>query len=105
MSSSLTSASSSGNPLFLACIHRVETPPTERKSDPTGQTVRERSRSIEEQLSHAENGEEEKGTTNRSDILSRISKMGQPMLPMATGSSGSTEAVQASDLAYSCPFM
>ena len=79
-------------------FRRVETPPTERRSDPTGQTVRERSRSIEEHLTHGENGEEEKGTTNRSDILSRISKMGQPMLPMAAGPSSSTSSTEAAQV-------
>ncbi len=57
----------------------MATPPTERRTD----TIKERTRSIEDSLTHStDGGESDDGKTNRSDILSRISKMGQPMLPM-----------------------
>ena len=59
--------------------NRIETPPVDRKSD----TVRARTQSIEEQLTQSGEGESE-GGSNRSEILSRISKMGQSMLPVST---------------------
>ena len=64
---------------MLLFLLRIETPPTERKSEST--TVRARTHSIEESLTQSLEGD----IDNRSELLSRISKMGQPMLPMATG--------------------
>lgn len=59
--------------------NRIETPPVDRKSD----TVRARTQSIEEQLTQSGEGDTE-GGSNRSEILSRISKMGQSMLPVSS---------------------
>ena len=70
--------------IIFICFVSVATPPTERKKD----LVRDRTQSIEESLTHSTDGESEEGgsgsKTNRSDILSRISKMGQNMLPTSS---------------------
>ena len=73
--------------MFTYTLNRVDTPPTDRKRDGVSETVRERTQSIEESLHSVEGeGDNGGGGSNRSDILSRISKMGQPMLPMSSGS-------------------
>lgn len=64
---------------YLFYYNRIETPPVDRKSD----TVRARTQSIEGQLTQSGEGDTESGS-NRSEILSRISKMGQSMLPVSS---------------------
>ena len=65
---------------------RIDTPPIDRKST---DTVRDRTQSFEDQLVQSGEGGEE-GGANRSEILSRISKMGQSMLPVASTVASST---------------
>ena len=70
---------------------RVTSPslPVETKS--RSGSVRVRTQSIEEQFSNIQDGDSG-GSSNRSDILNRISKMGQSMIPSgATGASGAGE--------------
>ena len=71
--------------LFLP-LPRPETPPLPVETKPRSDSVRERTQSMEEQISSAT---DEGGATNRSDILNRISKMGQSMLPGGPGPSAS----------------
>jgi len=75
--------------ILLLPGNRAETPPlpmeTKSRSD---SSVRERTQSMEEQLTQ----EDGAGGTNRSDILNRISKMGQSMLPGSTGPSSTSVA-------------
>ena len=63
----------------------MDTPPIERRST---DSVRDRTQSFEEQLVQSTEGEE--GGANRSEILSRISKMGQSMLPVPAAVTSST---------------
>lgn len=69
---------------------RPETPPPVEVKDQGTGSVRHRTQSIEEQMSEADTGGG--GGSNRSDILNRISKMGQPMLPMGAAASSSSLA-------------
>ncbi|MCG8620608.1 MAG: hypothetical protein MJE68_01235, partial [Proteobacteria bacterium] len=64
-------------------------PPTP-ETKPRSGSVRDRTQSIEDQMaagSGEESGTGGGGGGSRSEILSRISKMGQPMLPMTPPSS------------------
>ena len=77
-------------------LPKVDTPPTDRKRDGVSETVRERTQSIEESLHNVEGeGDNGGGGSNRSDILSRISKMGQPMLPMSSGITTTNEQTES----------
>ena len=60
---------------------RPETPPPAESRERSG-SVRNRTQSLEEQMSTSQDGEG--GASQRSNILSRISKMGQSMLPTGT---------------------
>ena len=81
--------------MFTCTLNRVDTPPTDRKRDGVSETVRERTQSIEESLHNVEGeGDNGGGGSNRSDILSRISKMGQPMLPMSSGITTTNEQTE-----------
>ena len=56
-------------------------PPSTPETKPRSGSVRDRTQSIEEHMTNP-SGEESGTGGSRSEILSRISKMGQPMLPM-----------------------
>lgn len=79
----------------------MDTPPIERRST---DTVRDRTLSFEEQLVQSTEGEE--GGANRSEILSRISKMGQSMLPVpAAVTSSTSEPAPVSQVRYMYMYM
>ncbi len=65
-----------------------EAAPTETRE--RSRSIKERQEALEEHLSHS--GEE--GGSQRSEILSRISKMGQPMLPVSGHGGGGEEEVR-----------
>lgn len=81
--------------LFLSCLFSVlfhvcfsvETPPPPTpETKPRSGSVRERTQSIEDHMT-TPSGEESGTGGSRSEILSRISKMGQSMLPVNPSSS------------------
>ena len=85
----------------------VETPPPPTpETKPRSGSVRDRTQSIEDQMaagSGEESGTGGGGGGSRSEILSRISKMGQPMLPMTPPSSAAaTSDHQVSKLTVLC---
>ena len=90
---------------FPSLRFSVETPPPPTpETKPRSGSVRDRTQSIEDQMA-AGSGEESGtgggggGGGSRSEILSRISKMGQPMLPMAQpASAAATSDHQVSKL-------
>ena len=62
----------------LPPLCRSETPPVETRE--RSHSIKEKTQSIEDQM--AQSSMTDEGSSQRSEILSRISKMGQPMLPM-----------------------
>ena len=83
----ITSISDTYTINFLHSCFSVETPPPPTpETKPRSGSVRDRTQSIEDQMatgSGEESGTGGGGGGSRSEILSRISKMGQSMLPMA----------------------
>lgn len=73
---------------------RPETPPPADTTRERSGSVKKRTQSIEEHMTHSQDGEG--GASQRSNILSRISKMGQSMLP-AGASPGSASVVSEDD--------
>ena len=78
---------------------RVEpvTPPTESRE--RSRSIKERQEALEEHLTQST----EDGGSQRSEILSRISKMGQPMLPMSSSGIGIEEEVKMAAATQSDP--
>ena len=75
---------------------RPETPPPVAEVRDRSGSVRDRTQSIEDQITNSQEGEVG-GGSQRSNILSRISKMGQSMLP-AGASPGAGSGVSEEDM-------
>ena len=75
---------------------RPETPPPVPEVRDRSGSVRDRTQSIEDQITNSQEGEVG-GGSQRSNILSRISKMGQSMLP-AGASPGAGSGVSEEDM-------
>lgn len=84
--------------MTLLHVLRPETPPPVETRERTG-SVRGRTQSIEEQMTVSQDGEG--GASQRSNILSRISKMGQSMLPVGA-SPGSQSVASEEDMVCRC---
>ena len=72
---------------YFISPNRAETPPSTPETKPRSGSVKERTQSIED---HMSTSTDDAGTTQKSEILSRISKMGQPMFPMGASGGGAT---------------
>ena len=80
----------------LFSLSRPETPPPVETKERSG-SVRDRTHSIEEQMTTSDGGGAGEGSSQRSNILSRISKMGQSMLPTGASPGPGSGSVASED--------
>lgn len=87
------------NYLCLLLIFRPETPPPVVETKERSGSIRDRTQSIEDQMTGSSQ-DGEGGASQRSHLLSRISKMGQSMLPASGSPGGSDDAVSSDSPTY-----